>query len=241
MSLQNFPQLRRGSRLLYTHVNQPWDADCHQGWDMTYLRQLSSALSCSKRGRDVTEVEGFELQDFQQLEACVFLSHRGFWEVHHSLLDCDILDMDPCLGSCNLEGSTLTFLPFPTLPLLKGQRSPKLESLLIALSQTPVFQAYATEVAKGQIFGRVGTHSGLCRSIQMKTFICRTMGSGKNRTFEERSIWAYAPGPVNVGRLPYLIANPSPQLEKWRQWGDSSLVTERHELRDVTGPLVIAT
>jgi len=121
MSLQSFPQLRRGSRWLYTHVNQPWDAGCHQGWDMTYLRQLSSVSSYSKRGRDVIEVEGFELQDFQQLEACVFLSHRGFWEVHHSLLDCDTLDMDPCLGSCHLEDSTLTFLLFPNLPLLKGQ------------------------------------------------------------------------------------------------------------------------
>lgn len=96
-------------------------------------------------------------------------------------------------------------------------------------------------MAKGQIFGRVGTHSGLCTRFQMKTFICKTMGSGKNRTFGERSIWTYAPGPVNVGCLPYLIANPSLQLEKWRQLGDSSLVTERHELRDVTGPLVIAT
>ena len=96
-------------------------------------------------------------------------------------------------------------------------------------------------MAKGQTFGRVHTHTGLSTSIRMKTSICRTMGSGKNRTFGERSIWTYAPGPVNVGRLPYLIANPSLQLEKWRQRGDSSLVTERCKLRDVTGPLVIAT
>ena len=79
------------------------------------------SLELFQEGRDVIEVEGFELQDFQQLEACVFLSHRGFWEVHHSLLDCDTLDMDPCLGSCHLEDSTLIFLLFPNLPLLKGQ------------------------------------------------------------------------------------------------------------------------
>lgn len=89
----------------------------------------------------VIEVEGSELQDFQQLEACVFLSHRGFWEVLHSLLDCETLDMDPCLGFCNLEGSILTFILFSTLPLLKGQGpwSPKPSSLLTALSQIPIF------------------------------------------------------------------------------------------------------